>query len=60
MWPRVVARHPDAMLVVAGEGDDRARLEARARELDVARAVKFVGAVNDKSLRRCTNNAAFS
>ena len=50
MWPRVVARHPDAMLVVAGEGDDRARLEARARELDVARAVKFVGAVNDKSL----------
>ena len=50
MWPRVVMRHPNAMLVVAGEGDDRPRLEARARELGVARAVKFVGAVNDKAL----------
>jgi phosphatidylinositol alpha-1,6-mannosyltransferase len=50
MWPRVVRRHPDAMLVVAGEGDDRPRLEARARDLGVARAVKFVGAVNDKAL----------
>jgi phosphatidylinositol alpha-1,6-mannosyltransferase len=50
MWPRVVKRHPDAMLVVAGDGDDRARLEARARELGVARAVKFVGAVSDKAL----------
>ena len=50
MWPRVVRRHPDAMLVVAGEGDDRPRLEARARDLGVARAIKFVGAVNDKAL----------
>jgi len=50
MWPRVVRRHPEAMLVVAGEGDDRARLETKARELGVARAVKFVGAVNDKAL----------
>ena len=50
MWPRVVKRHPDAMLVVAGDGDDRARLEARARDLGVARAVKFVGAVSDKAL----------
>jgi phosphatidylinositol alpha-1,6-mannosyltransferase len=50
MWPRVVKRHPDAMLVVAGEGDDRARLEARARELGVSSAVKFVGAVSDKAL----------
>jgi hypothetical protein len=50
MWPRVVKRHPDAMLVVAGDGDDRPRLEARARELGVGRAVKFLGAVNDKAL----------
>ena len=50
MWPRVVKRHADAILVVAGEGDDRQRLEARARELGVARAVKFVGAVNDEVL----------
>lgn len=50
MWPRVLRRHPDAILVVAGDGDDRARLEARARELAVDRAVKFVGPVNDKAL----------
>jgi phosphatidylinositol alpha-1,6-mannosyltransferase len=50
MWPRVVKRHPEAMLVVAGEGDDRGRLEARARDLGVSRAVKFVGAVSDKAL----------
>ena len=50
MWPRVVKRHPDAILVVAGEGDDRPRLEARARHLGMANAVKFVGAVNDKAL----------
>jgi len=50
MWPRVVKRHPDAMLVVAGGGDDLSRLEARARELGLGHAVKFVGAVNDKAL----------
>jgi phosphatidylinositol alpha-1,6-mannosyltransferase len=50
MWPRVVKRHPDAMLVVAGEGDDRPRLEARARDRGIAHAVKFVGAVNDAAL----------
>ncbi len=50
MWPRVVERHPDAVLVVAGDGDDRPRLEALARARGVAHAVKFVGAVSDKML----------
>ncbi len=50
MWPRVVARHPEAVLVVAGDGDDRPRLEALARELGVGRSVNFVGAVSDKAL----------
>ena len=36
LWPRIRAEVPDAHLVVAGDGDDRARLEApggRARQL---------------------------
>ncbi|HUK35415.1 MAG TPA: glycosyltransferase, partial [Vicinamibacterales bacterium] len=50
MWPRVLKRHPNAILVVAGEGDDRSRLEGRARALGVAGAVRFVGAVSDNTL----------
>jgi phosphatidylinositol alpha-1,6-mannosyltransferase len=49
---RVVAEHPSARLVVAGEGDDRARLEARASELGVAEHVVFTGFVSDATLRR--------
>jgi glycosyltransferase involved in cell wall biosynthesis len=59
MWPRVVKRHPDAMLVVAGDGDDRPRLEARARDRGVAHAVKFVGGVNDATLATLYEHCRF-
>lgn len=46
-----------ARLVVAGEGDDRPRLEARAAELGVAERVCFTGFVSEATLaelyRRC-------
>ncbi len=49
--------HPDLRLVVAGEGEDRRRLEARAAELGVAPRVSFVGFVSAATLvalyRRC-------
>ncbi len=51
-FPRVVAKHPGTRLVVAGEGDDRARLQARASELGVAEHVVFTGFVGDATLRR--------
>ncbi len=34
---------PDAVFLIVGEGEDRAALEARARELAVAGAVRFLG-----------------
>ena len=50
VWPRVLARHPAAVLVVTGDGDDRPRLEAKARDLGIARAVTFTGRIGDDEL----------
>ncbi len=42
--------HPDLVYVIAGDGDDRPRLEELARELGVAEAVRFIGYVPDSEL----------
>jgi phosphatidylinositol alpha-1,6-mannosyltransferase len=47
--PALRARFPELVHVVAGEGDDRARLEARAAEL-AGDAVRFLGYVPDADL----------
>jgi phosphatidylinositol alpha-1,6-mannosyltransferase len=44
-WPSVLARVPSAQLVIAGLGNDRGRLEAKAREAGVASSVLFCGFV---------------
>jgi phosphatidylinositol alpha-1,6-mannosyltransferase len=44
-WPAIVAAVPTAQLVIAGSGNDRARLESRARESGVASSVLFTGFV---------------
>jgi phosphatidylinositol alpha-1,6-mannosyltransferase len=49
-WPAVRHRVPAAELWIAGEGDDAPRLAARARELGVATAVRFLGRVSDAEL----------
>ncbi len=46
-WPAVGSRLPDARLVIAGGGDDRPRLEAKARDLGVSDHVEFRGFVPD-------------
>jgi len=43
---------PDLSLDIAGQGDDRPRLERLARELGVADAVRFLGFVSDEEKRR--------
>jgi phosphatidylinositol alpha-1,6-mannosyltransferase len=49
-WPSVRAQVPEAELWIVGGGDDRARLEERARTLGAAEAVRFLGRVSDADL----------
>lgn len=48
--PRLRARFADLSYVVVGDGDDRPRLEALAREVDAAGSVLFVGEAADEEL----------
>lgn len=52
-WPAVLRQIPNAVYTIAGGGDDRARLEARARELGVTGSVNFAGAVSPQELDVC-------
>lgn len=52
-WPAVLRRVPDAVYWIIGDGDDRRRLESRARELDIADSVHFAGAVSTEELDAC-------
>jgi phosphatidylinositol alpha-1,6-mannosyltransferase len=58
VWPRVVAARPEARLVFAGDGDDRARLLAKAAALGVAARVTFTGFLPTEGLTRLYNRAA--
>ena len=50
--PKIRAWVPGAMLLVVGDGEERARLQALARELRVADAVRFLGAVPQADVMR--------
>jgi phosphatidylinositol alpha-1,6-mannosyltransferase len=43
--PHVLLRHPNAVYIIAGDGDDRIRLEALVEAVGVGSAVRFVGQV---------------
>ena len=48
--PSILARYPDALYLVAGDGDDRPRLEALAADLGLSEKVRFVGLVASEEL----------
>ena len=48
--PILRAQVPDIVLVVAGGGDDRGRLQAKARQLGVEAHVRFTGYVRDDEI----------
>jgi phosphatidylinositol alpha-1,6-mannosyltransferase len=50
-WPAVLRRVPNAIWCIVGDGDDRPRLEARARELKVIDSVRFAGSAFSADLR---------
>lgn len=52
-WPAVLRRVPDAVYWIVGGGDDRSRLESRARELGIAESVHFAGTVSPEELDVC-------
>lgn len=52
VWPAVQRACPNAHLMVVGDGDDRARLEARVRDAGLANAIHFAGLVSQQQLRR--------
>ena len=46
-WSRVLRTAPEARLLVVGDGDERARLDAQARDLGLADRVVFAGMRHD-------------
>ncbi len=52
-WPAVLRSVPDAVYWIAGDGDDRRRLESRARDLGIGDSVQFAGAVSPEELNVC-------
>jgi glycosyltransferase involved in cell wall biosynthesis len=51
------ATRPDLGLEIAGAGDDRGRLESRARALGLGQAVRFLGFVPEEEKRRLMRSA---
>ena len=48
-WPSVLSAEPTAILLVTGEGPDRAALEAQTVSLGIGDSVRFLGARTDVS-----------
>ncbi len=54
---RARAGRPDLALQIAGQGDDRSRLERLAARLGLGEAVRFLGYVSDEEKRRLLRRA---
>ena len=56
--PKVLSRHQDTKLVVAGSGPEESDLRAEAARLGVAKAVEFLGAISNQALPPLYQEAA--
>jgi phosphatidylinositol alpha-1,6-mannosyltransferase len=59
IWPAVRGRAGGARLLVVGDGDDRARLEARVEAEGLGDAIRFAGRLTDAELAGVYRAAAF-
>jgi phosphatidyl-myo-inositol dimannoside synthase len=57
-WPQVVARVPDAQLVIVGDGDDCVRLKRKAAESSAGGCIAFTGFVAKATLEALYERAA--
>ena len=56
--PIILQSAPDAQLIIAGEGTDQKRLEAKAQDLGISNQVIFTGWVNEAQLNTLYNQCA--
>ena len=59
LWRELTRVCPTARLVIAGDGDDRMRLENKARELGITDAVSFLGRVTSEKLAALYRDCSF-
>lgn len=59
LWPEVVQSAPGARLVVAGTGDDAARLQRRVEDGGLGQAIAFAGPQTPEALAALYRDAAF-
>lgn len=57
-WPQVIAAVPDAVLVIAGDGDDAPRLRALAASSGVGATIRFTGFIPPDALDALYRTAA--
>jgi glycosyltransferase involved in cell wall biosynthesis len=55
--PKILSQFPEAQFVVAGKGPEAKALKRRARQLDVADRIDFVGFVSDEERNQYYQNA---
>jgi glycosyltransferase involved in cell wall biosynthesis len=59
IWPKLVEQVSDAALFIAGDGNDRERLETKAVGLGLKDSVKFLGRVLDQTLEDLYRDCLF-
>lgn len=55
--PEIVARHPDTLYIVAGEGEMKKEIERKIKEHDLAGSVLLIGYVSKEQLELVYNSA---